>query len=169
LAWSIAFVRSWSKPTTNWLPHFNGSHPRGSSQDHRRINARNFATGEENGRIVWHCPDPRAIIKTEEVQVSKRLRRYLRNERFEIRFNNDFQSVLQNCANRDKTWINGDIISNFAELHRMRFAHRVTAYREGRLVGGGYGITLANGFFLKSMFCTKNHASKAAFVRLAEN
>lgn len=127
-----------------------------------------FATGEEDGRIVWHCPDPRAIIKTDEVHVSKRLRGYLRNERFEIRFNDDFQSVLQNCANRDKTWITGDIISNFTELHRMKFAHSVEAYREGRLVGGGYGITLGNVFFLESMFCTENHASKVAFIRLAE-
>ncbi|MDG2222679.1 MAG: leucyl/phenylalanyl-tRNA--protein transferase [Rubripirellula sp.] len=127
-----------------------------------------FATGEQDGRIEWHCPNPRAVIRTDEVHVSKRLKGYLRNQRFEIRFNNEFDSVLQSCANRDKTWITDEIIHNFAELHRMQFAHSVEAYRQGQLVGGGYGIALGTVFFLESMFCTENHASKVAFVRLAE-
>ena len=127
-----------------------------------------FATGEEDGRIVWHSPNPRAIIHTNEVHVSKRLKGYLRNEHFEVRFNSNFDAVLESCSNRDKTWITDEIIQNFTELHHMQFAHSVEAYREGRLVGGGYGIALGQVFFLESMFCTENHASKIAFVRLAE-
>ena len=127
-----------------------------------------FPTGKGNGQIEWHCPNPRAIIRTDEVHVSKRLKGYLRNERFEVRFNRQFSSVLERCSNRDKTWITDEIILNYTELHKLHFAHSVEAYREGRLVGGGYGVALGRVFFLESMFCNENHASKIAFVRLAE-
>ena len=47
------------------------------------------------------------------------------------------------------------------------FAHSVEAWNDDRLVGGGYGVALGRVFFLESMFCRENHASKVAFVQLA--
>lgn len=127
-----------------------------------------FPTGEGDGKIVWHCPDPRAIIRADEVHVSKRLKGYLRNHHFDVCFNQDFDSVIKSCSNRDKTWITDEISGTYKELHEMKFAHSVETYREGRLVGGGYGVALGQVFFLESMFCREDHASKIAFVRLAE-
>lgn len=127
-----------------------------------------FPTGEANGKIVWHCPEPRAVIRTDEVHVSKRLKGYLRKYPFEVSFDRDFDAVIRACSDRDKTWITEAITDVYTELHTMKFAHSVEAYHDGRLVGGGYGVALGEVFFLESMFCNENHASKIAFVRLAE-
>ncbi len=45
-------------------------------------------------------------------------------------------------------------------------AHSVEAWREGRLVGGLYGIALGGAFFGESMFSLERDASKVALVPL---
>ena len=127
-----------------------------------------FATGERNGEVCWHCPDPRAIIHTDRVHISKRLKGYLRKDRFQVCFDQNYDDVLIKCADRETTWITPQIMDVYRELFRMRFAHSVEAYLDGQLVGGGYGVALGNVFFLESMFCCEDQASKVAFVFLAE-
>lgn len=127
-----------------------------------------FPTGERNNSIVWHCPVVRAVIPADQVHVSKRLKGYLRKERFEIRFDHDFARVMESCADRQKTWITREIIDVYRRLHTMKYAHSVEAYLDDELVGGGYGVALGRVFFLESMFCREDHASKIAFVALAE-
>ncbi len=127
-----------------------------------------FPTGEPNGGIVWHCPPQRAVIRTDQVHVSKRLKGYLRNHSLGIYFNRDFSEVLRLCADRKKTWITKTIYEVYMSLHEMGFGHSVEAYEGDQLVGGGYGVALGDVFFLESMFCRTDHASKIAFVKLAE-
>ncbi len=127
-----------------------------------------FPTGEPNNRIVWHCPNERAVIATDKVHVSKRLKGYLRKERFQIGFDRQFAKVLDMCSDRKKTWITPQIKDAYVSLHEMGFGHSVEAYLDDRLVGGGYGVAVGRMFFLESMFCREDHASKIAFVHLAE-
>lgn len=127
-----------------------------------------FPTGEPDNSIVWHCPEERAVIGTSQVHVSKRLRGYLNRTELRISYNQTFEEVMHSCADREKTWITPDIIRVFSELHDAGFAHSVEAWNNDRLVGGGYGVALGKMFFLESMFCNEDHASKIAFVRLAE-
>ena len=127
-----------------------------------------FPTGEPNGNIVWHCPAPRSVIATERVHISRRLKGYLRKDVWQIEFNQQFGDVMLACADRQKTWITLEILDTYQKLHEMGFAHSVEAYQQDRLIGGGYGVALGKVFFLESMFCREDHASKVAFVRLAE-
>lgn len=127
-----------------------------------------FPTGEPGGSIVWHCPSERAVIDTSNVHVSRRLKGYLNKDRFKVSFNHDFKFVMDACADRDKTWITSDITRVYQSLHDRGFAHSVEAWSDGTLVGGGYGVALGKVFFLESMFCRENHASKVAFVQLAK-
>lgn len=126
-----------------------------------------FPTGEPNGSIVWHCPLVRAVIDTSNVHVSRRLKGYLNKDQVRVSFNHDFEAVIEACADRKKTWITADIRRVYQSLHGLGFAHSVEAWSDDRLVGGGYGVALGNVFFLESMFCRENHASKIAFVHLA--
>jgi leucyl/phenylalanyl-tRNA--protein transferase len=48
----------------------------------------------------------------------------------------------------------------------MGHVHTVEAWREGRLVGGLYGLKLGAAFFGESMFSTERDASKVALVHL---
>ena len=48
----------------------------------------------------------------------------------------------------------------------MGFAHSVECWREDKLVGGLYGISLGAAFFGESMFSKETDASKVALVHL---
>ena len=48
----------------------------------------------------------------------------------------------------------------------MGRAHSVEAWRDGRLVGGLYGVALGAAFFGESMFSRESDASKVALVHL---
>ena len=64
-----------------------------------------FAAATPGGRIQWYCPPERAVIRPDEVHVSRRLKGYLRRERFRITFNSAFDQVIDGCADRQRTWI----------------------------------------------------------------
>ncbi len=120
--------------------------------------------------LLWWCPDPRAVIKPEEVKVSKSMRNVLNQSRFTVTFDEDFRGVMQGCANRPEegTWITEDFIEAYLTLHELGFAHSVETWDgEGELVGGLYGVSLGSCFFGESMFARASNASKVAFITLA--
>ena len=48
----------------------------------------------------------------------------------------------------------------------MGFAHSIECWRDGRLLGGLYGVSLGGCFFGESMFSREKDASKIALVHL---
>ena len=133
-----------------------------------------FPWYSEGEPILWWSPDPRLVLYPDELHVSRRLRRILRQKQFEITFDRDFVSVIQACAqtrivNGEGTWIVDDIIQAYCQLHEAGFAHSVEAWQDGQLVGGLYGVSLGLAFFGESMFSTVANASSAAFVTLVRS
>lgn len=128
-----------------------------------------FPMGMEDGEIGWFSPDPRAIIPLETFHVPHGLKRSLRKQLYEVRFNTCFEQVMRSCADRAETWINEEIISSYTHLHRLGIAHSVEAWHERELVGGLYGVSLGGAFFGESMFHTATDASKYALHALVEH
>ena len=64
------------------------------------------------------------------------------------------------------TWINARIRDLYGSLFRLGHCHTVECWREGRLVGGLYGVSLGAAFFGESMFHRESDASKVALVHL---
>lgn len=122
----------------------------------------------KSGHIEWFSPDPRAIIPLETFHVSHSLKRVIASKRFELKVNEKFETVIRACAERDETWISGDIIKVYTELHRRGFAHSVESWHEGKLVGGLYGVAIRGAFFGESMFSRMTDASKVALAFLVE-
>ncbi|MCH2270879.1 MAG: leucyl/phenylalanyl-tRNA--protein transferase [SAR324 cluster bacterium] len=123
--------------------------------------------------ILWWSPDPRLVLIPEELKISRSLRKVLRKEKFEIRFDSAFQQVIKACADvrtqqGEGTWIIPEMQQAYTELHQEGFAHSVESWQDGKLKGGLYGISLGRCFFGESMFSTKNDSSKVALVALAE-
>ena len=58
------------------------------------------------------------------------------------------------------------MVDAYCELHRRGYAHSVESWRDGRLVGGLYGMALGRMFFGESMFARETDASKVALVHL---
>jgi len=126
-----------------------------------------FPMAETDGTIYWYAPDPRAVIPLESYRPARSLRPVLNKGVFEIRVDSAFEEVIRHCAAPRKyekvTWISEGIIQAYTELHHNGFAHSVEAYREGRLVGGLYGVSIGAAFFGESMFHVESNASKVAF------
>ena len=52
-------------------------------------------------------------------------------------------------------------------MHAVGSAHSVETWRNGRLVGGLFGVSLKGAFFGESMFSIETDASKVALAHLA--
>ncbi len=122
---------------------------------------------EENGKIYWHSPDPRAIIPLDKITTPRSLRQYFKKHPMEFRVDTNFEYIIKKCADRAETWISPEIIDAYIAFHYMGFAHSVETYMDGKIVGGLYGVTLGGAFFGESMFSEVSNASKAAFYFLA--
>lgn len=127
-----------------------------------------MAVPEDNNEIFWFKPDMRGIIPLDEFHVSKNLRRLFRKEHFQMRINSDFEATIRGCAERNDTWISEDIIDSYAKLHQIGYAFSFESWREGKLVGGLYGVSIGKVFFGESMFHKETDASKIALVYLVD-
>ena len=126
-----------------------------------------FPMADADNTLYWYSPDPRAIIPLDTYRPSHSLRPILNKKEFDVRINNNFEQVMRYCAlprsEDDSTWISDEIIHAYTTLHQMGLAHSVETYRDGRLVGGLYGVALGGAFFGESMFHLVSNASKVAF------
>jgi leucyl/phenylalanyl-tRNA--protein transferase len=129
-----------------------------------------MAESADDPALYWIEPEKRGIIPLERFHVSSRLARTVRSDRFTIRINQDFEAVLEGCAEprpgRSHTWINARIRTLYRKLYEIGHCHSVEAYENGELVGGLYGVSLGRAFFGESMFHRARDASKVALVHL---
>jgi leucyl/phenylalanyl-tRNA--protein transferase len=124
---------------------------------------------DDEGRIRWLAPDPRAVIDLDAFKISRSLKTEVRRESFELSVNRAFSRVIEACADRaEGTWISPEIQEAYRELHRLGFAHSVESWQGGELAGGLYGVAIGGAFFGESMFHLVGNASKIALVRLVE-
>lgn len=122
---------------------------------------------------LWWHPDPRFVLFTDEIKISKSLQTSLKKNQFEFKINTAFVEVMQQCKtiyrpNQEGTWINNEFIEVYHQLHQQGFAYSAEAWLNDELVGGLYGIKLGNIFFGESMFSKKSNASKFAFAKYVE-
>ncbi len=124
----------------------------------------------DDPRVFLIEPERRGLLPLDGFRIPSRLRRTVRNDRFEVRVDAAFAQVIDACAapapGREDTWINGPIQRLYQALHARRAAHSVECWRDGMLVGGLYGVALGGAFFGESMFSRERDASKVALVHL---
>lgn len=127
----------------------------------------------ERQPILWWSPDPRYVIFSENLHISRSMRKILRQHRFEIRYDTQFRKVLEECANIPRkhesgTWLTDDLIEAYVRLHKYGVCHSAEAWQGDRLVGGLFGVCIGRYFSGESMFTRVSNASKAAFLTLAQ-
>ncbi len=124
-----------------------------------------------DGEIRWYSPEERGIVPLDHFHLPRRLRRVLRQGRFEVAVNRAFDEVVAGCAARpdaEGTWIDAEIAESYEVLHRKGHAHSVEAWQDGALAGGLYGVAIRGAFFGESMFHTTTDASNVALAALVE-
>ncbi|NDA47944.1 MAG: leucyl/phenylalanyl-tRNA--protein transferase [Alphaproteobacteria bacterium] len=130
-----------------------------------------MAKSAEDPDLIWLDPDERGVFPLNGLIISKSLAKVVRSDRFTIRVDHDFKSVIAACASnakrQEETWINQSIRDLYEELFQQGFVHTIEAYDEqDHLVGGLYGVALGGAFFGESMFHLAPNASKVALVHL---
>jgi leucyl/phenylalanyl-tRNA--protein transferase len=120
--------------------------------------------------LLWWSPDPRMVLYTRELHVSRSLRKTLRSGRFSVTLDSAFSDVMLGCAaprdDQDGTWITTEMRAAYARLAALGYAHSAETWLDGRLVGGLYGVAIGRMFYGESMFAGVADASKFAFVTL---
>ncbi|MBS0658120.1 MAG: leucyl/phenylalanyl-tRNA--protein transferase [Verrucomicrobia bacterium] len=129
-----------------------------------------FPMAMEDGEIGWFSPDPRGVLPLGEdrFHIPHGLARRLKRNPFEVRIDTAFREVMLGCAERNETWISPVILDSYCAVHQLGLAHSVECWREGRLVGGLYGVALGGAFFGESMFHRETDASKVALHALVQ-
>ncbi len=134
-----------------------------------------FPWYSEGQPIMWFSPDPRMILFPDELKISKSMRQLIRKNKFQVTFNQDFESVITNCAeinrsDQEGTWITQEMKKAYLELHKLGFVISVEVWEDSDLVGGLYGIWLEDKkvFCGESMFTKVSNASKYGFIKLIE-
>lgn len=129
-----------------------------------------MAESADDPGLYWIEPEMRGVLPLDGFHVSSRLERTVRSDVFEVRIDTAFDAVMDGCASpapgRPKTWINGRVRRLYRDLYDIGHCHSVETWRDGRLVGGLYGVRLGGAFFGESMFHTERDASKVALVHL---
>jgi leucyl/phenylalanyl-tRNA---protein transferase len=129
-----------------------------------------MAENADDEALHWYEPQARGIIPLERFHVSRSLAKTVRQDRFEIVADRDFDAVIEGCAgggpDRQKTWINRPIRRMYRALFGLGHCHTVEARMGGHLVGGLYGVSLGGAFFGESMFHRATDASKVCMVHL---
>ncbi len=132
-----------------------------------------FPWFNEDDPVLWWCPDPRMVLFPLEFRISRSLRKTLCRHAYEIRVDTAFKQVMLECAaprsGQAGTWIHEEMITAYAELHRMGYAHSVETWMDGQLAGGLYGVAIGHMFYGESMFSRQRDASKIALAYLAAN
>jgi leucyl/phenylalanyl-tRNA--protein transferase len=132
-----------------------------------------FPWFSEGDPILWWSPDPRLVLYPNEIKIPERLRRTIRQAKFDISFDEAFERVINTCAgtrlkDHQGTWILPEMVEAYCRLHDSGYAHSVEVWHKGELAGGLYGMSLGGCFFGESMFTRVSNASKVALFALCD-
>ena len=136
-----------------------------------------FPWYSEGQPILWWSPDPRMVLEPKDIKISRSLAKTIRKNEVRITFDYNFRDVITACSEsrfekgkqQEETWILDEMIEAYVKLYEAGFAHSVECWKDGKLVGGLYGVAIGKVFFGESMFSRISDASKIAFVSLAQH
>ncbi|HYE36247.1 leucyl/phenylalanyl-tRNA--protein transferase [Methylocaldum sp.] len=138
---------------------------------HRLVNAYRsgiFPWFGKDEPILWWSPDPRLILRPDDIKISRSLGKRLKRGEFRFSFDVCFNRVVDACAEprhyASGTWITQDMKRAYSSLFKLGLAHSFEAWQGEELVGGLYGVSVGRVFFGESMFHCVTDASKAAFA-----
>jgi leucyl/phenylalanyl-tRNA--protein transferase len=132
-----------------------------------------FPMGErrDDPKLYWLDPRLRAVLPLDGFHLPRRLARTVRSGPFQVTADAEFREVMRACAEprpgHPESWINEPIVELYGELFNRGYAHSIECRKNGRLVGGLYGVSIGAAFFGESMFSRERDASKVALVHLA--
>lgn len=118
--------------------------------------------------VGWWSPNPRGILPSQSLRISRSLRRSSGGFRYTV--DEAFEDVVIGCADpcRPHGWIDDAMLDLYLRLNELGFAHSVEVWLPGdkTLAGGLFGVEIGGLFAAESMFHRCTDASKAAVAYL---
>lgn len=128
-----------------------------------------FLMADDVNGLGWYASRDRTLIPLDDrFRYPKSLRRALNSGRFTVAINRDFKAVVAGCANRETTWISGELQKIYWALHQAGWAYSFETWVGDELAGGILGIAIGGMFIGESMFYQIPEGSKVAMVKLVE-
>ncbi|WOO41948.1 leucyl/phenylalanyl-tRNA--protein transferase [Rubellicoccus peritrichatus] len=132
-----------------------------------------FPWYDASSPILWWCPNPRFVLRPNEVHISHSLEKTLKESTWKVTFDQNFSAVIRACARTSRpgqkgTWITPEMMQAYEKFHEEGYAHSVEVWDGEALVGGLYGVAIGHAFFGESMFHRIPDASKVGFVHLVK-
>jgi leucyl/phenylalanyl-tRNA---protein transferase len=129
-----------------------------------------FPWFSEGDPVLWWCPNPRTVLETSGLHVSRSLRRRLRKRDYTVTMDRAFSRILEACAAPrgadNGTWLVPSMMRAYVRLFRAGYAHSIEVWIDDELAGGLYGVALGRMFFAESMFSRRTDGSKIALACL---
>ena len=116
--------------------------------------------------VVWMEPKLRGVFPLDGFHISNSLKTAIKKQDYSVSLNEAFADVVDACADREETWINATIRQGYLELFEVGHAQSIEVWRDDKLIGGVYGVTLGAAFFGESMFSRATNGSKIALAYL---
>ena len=131
-----------------------------------------FPWFSEGDPILWYSPHERCVIFPARINISKSMRKVMKNGGFLITENQAFADVVDHCATarrngQDGTWITYEMQKAYITLNAKGIARSVEVWKDNELVGGLYGVVIGDVFCGESMFSKESNTSKLALIYLA--
>jgi leucyl/phenylalanyl-tRNA---protein transferase len=118
--------------------------------------------------FTWSLLPRRAVITADTAEVPKRVLSVQRRGEFEIRRDDDFETIVEACRDGRHGWLTPEAVEVYREVNELGFISTIGAYRDGRLVGGLWGIAVGRTLGIMSMFHRENHVGSLAVAALVE-
>ena len=129
-----------------------------------------FLMATETEGLGWYSSKERTLIPLDQrFHYPRSLQRVLNQKRFTVAINRSFPSVVDGCANRESTWISGELKQIYLALHQAGWAYSFETWQQGQLAGGILGLAIGGVFIGESMFYNIPEGSKVALVKLVEH
>jgi len=130
--------------------------------------------GRSRGRLAifeWRSFPLRAIITPETANVPRSVRRFERRTDLEVRFDRDFEDIIQSCqtGRTDWVWLTPALINVYREVNALGFVSTAGVYRDGQLVAGIWGITVGRALGVMSMFHRENNSGALALSAIVDS
>jgi leucyl/phenylalanyl-tRNA--protein transferase len=133
-----------------------------------------FPWYSEDDPILWYSPHQRFVLKPDEIRISHTMQQLIKSNRYQIKWNTDFEGVLKNCSaikrkDQPGTWLHPEMIQAYIRLHKKNIAQSVEVWQDENLVGGLYGVVVNKVFCGESMFSKLPNTSKLALIALCQS
>ena len=121
--------------------------------------------------LKWWSPPQRSVLFFNNLHISNNLARLMRQDRYTVTFDRDFEAVIAACAGRRQgrwhlTWITPRIMRVYAEAFDAGYAHSIEVWNKaGELVAGGYGLAIGASFTFEIAIHPRDRMPRASARR----